>query len=526
MSGLDPSLVAGIDPEFIRARLKNKEDATIALKSLLFGFEQEKGDFSSTEADDYLSNLRAASQAENGLTEQAIRLAGLSADSVYAHASKNIKIGQDAEAAFNAVSREMRQKSSMLFQSEVKTTTEAAKIAENILDQFMSMEQEASSILAMADGQTEDISETVKAMASVRRQIAGEKVKSMIIAGAESSEGTTVQDILDNMERLTYTQRYRNARAYEKLTTSGVEENQLIQMFDAARNARIQRALTKQGVKTSLFEQFDDMMIQARGDSAIRKDLLDHARGAIEAFRTGTRTVSEDDHKLAAALLQSFNEMNLRDSGLSDDAIQVVRNMIMLSSANRNLGEYSDDVRSLLSFGGRANPAGFAPPPVDLTDEERRAILSGLSDDTPDVSPSVYKRLTSNWQETKLGQLFAESPMIKKSAYATVGLIAASFIYAAKKDRGEQEIAGPPLLPGGSAYESMPQREARVPSTSMFSGYNQGTGYSVHLEGSQEEIEAYTQAAGSVAQGPINSTMSRGIPMLGRDNFSQIASSF
>lgn len=525
MSGLDPDLVAGIDPEFIRARLKNKEDAASALRALHRGFEDNIGNFRSAESDQYLANLKAASQAEDGLTEQAIKLAGLSSDSQYAHASKNIQLGKKAEDAYNALARELQQKSQMLFQNEVKTTSEASKLAENILDQFMKMEQETTSLLSMADGQADDVSETIKAMASVRRQIAGEKVRSMIIAGAEGSQGTTVQDILDNMERLTYTQRYRKSRVYEKLTTTGIEENELQQLFDAARNSRIQKALERQGTQNALFDQLQELMEQAK-DPAIRRDLIDHAKNTLEVLRTGGRTVSPDDHKLAAILLQSFNEMSLKDSGLADEALQEARNMLMLSGARRNLDEYSDEIKGLLSFGGSGNASGFAPPPVDLTDAEKKAILEGVKDDPIDVNKSTYKRLTSNWQDTKMGQLFAESPMIRKSSYAAIGLIAASFIYSAKKDRGEQEISGPPLLPGGSAYEQMPTRSPQMPEASMFSGYNPGTGYSVHLEGSSDQIEAFRQSAGSVAKGPINSTMSKGLPILGRDNYSEIASSF
>lgn len=183
-------------------------------------------------------------------------------------------------------------------------------------------------------------------------------------------------------------------------------------------------------------------------------------------------------------------------------------------------------VEDLLRKGPSNAAAGFAPTELDLTDEERKLIFEGVGDDAPPNIPSTpYKRIAESFKEGKLGEAFG-NPIIKKSAYAAVGLIAASFIYQAKKDRGEQEIAGPPLLPGGSAYEAMPSRASQVPNTSMFSGYNPGTGYSVHLEGSREQIESFTNSAGSVARGPINSTMSRGLPQLGRDNFSEIAGSF
>ena len=213
---------------------------------------------------------------------------------------------------------------------------------------------------------------------------------------------------------------------------------------------------------------------------------------------------------------------------LDDETAKIAGNMIRLSSARKRLEE--SGMSDVLSFGGRpSTAAGFAPPPidVDLTDAERSALFSGVDDgDVSDFVPkSNYKRLTSEWRDTKLGQAF-DNPIIKKSSYALVGLMAASFIYAAKKDRGEQEIAGPPLLPGGSAYENMPVRSPQIPDKSMFSGYNPGTGYSVHIEGSQDQMNSFRESMGSVVNGPINSTMSRGLPQLGRDTYSQIASSF
>ena len=183
-------------------------------------------------------------------------------------------------------------------------------------------------------------------------------------------------------------------------------------------------------------------------------------------------------------------------------------------------------VEDLLRRGPASAASGLSPTELSLTDEERRLVMEGVGGREPLNVPSApYKRIGEAFKEGKLAEAFG-NPIVKKSAYAIVGLMAASFIYQSKKDRGEQEIAGPPLLPGGSAYESMPARSPQIPGGSMFSGYNAGTGYSVHLEGSREQIESFTNSAGSVARGPINSTMSRGLPQLGRDNFSEIAGSF
>lgn len=216
---------------------------------------------------------------------------------------------------------------------------------------------------------------------------------------------------------------------------------------------------------------------------------------------------------------------------LDKESLNVASNMIRLSTARQRLVD--SDLSDALLYGGRVSDAAdLAPPPIDmnidLTDEERRLIFQGTKPEEKAAADQFgvrYKRIVDSWRDGKLGEAF-KNPTVKRASYAALGLIAASFIYSASKDRGEQEIAGPPLLPGGSAYETLPTRSPQIPNQSMFSGYNQGTGYSVHIEGSQDQVEAFRQAAGSVANGPINSTMYRGLPQLGRDNYSQIASSF
>jgi hypothetical protein len=243
----------------------------------------------------------------------------------------------------------------------------------------------------------------------------------------------------------------------------------------------------------------------------------------------GASRVSDDLRLAAAFIAKSEPETGLAKMGLDEDTLLISRRILQFSNARRSLKDTG--MEDILSYSGTGTAADLAPTPID--EDVRSRILSGVteSDQEDDLTNLAqanrgkYKRLTDSWRDGKLGEAF-DNPIIKKSAYAAVGLIAASFIYAGSKDRGEQEISGPPLLPGGSAYETLPQRTPQIPDTSMFSGYKPGVGYSVHIEGSRNQIEAFGSSARSVAKGPINSTMSRGLPQLGRDPYSEVASSF
>lgn len=536
-AGLDPSLVAGIDQEFIRARLKSSDDAARALQSLQLGFETEAEKVKtsttlSAEADkqitDYLSQLKQARKANNyDLTAEVARVAGLAADSIYAHASQNVRLGQMAKDTLDAVNSELYRKSAMNNLSEVNISREASILAQNIMNQYEEMQAKAMSVIDLQNLEIEDVSELMKARKKEQAQIVGNKLRSMILGAAQQSESSTVQDIVDNLERLTYTSRHGKSRRIRNIITGIGGENDIINLFEAAEAQREIKFLERQQNIVSLNEQMQDLMRNV--DAMTNEERAYILRQSKDVFEFAGTTATADDRILAAEVIRRFgSESDIRTFKLNEAEELARQRMNQLFQARQRLAQTG--MEDVLSFGGRVTDAeGFAPSPIDisLTDEERRIISAGLEDagDESFVPKSNYKRLVSQWQETKMAEAF-KNPTIRKSGYAMLGLIAASFIYAGSKDRGEEEIAGPPLLPGGSAYEQIPMRTPQIPNKSMFNGYRPGVGYSVHIEGSQEQMNNFRESMGSVVNGPINSTMSRGLPQLGRDNFSDIAGSF
>jgi hypothetical protein len=116
---------------------------------------------------------------------------------------------------------------------------------------------------------------------------------------------------------------------------------------------------------------------------------------------------------------------------------------------------------------------------------------------------------------------------IRRSAYAVAGLVAFGLIYSKVKERGQDEMTGPPLLPGGSAYESDYPRD--LPSISDLKYLNPttlGMQYKINTFGSEEQLGKLQELVGSVVDGPIDSTIYNGLPTLGRDPYNNIASSF
>lgn len=149
-------------------------------------------------------------------------------------------------------------------------------------------------------------------------------------------------------------------------------------------------------------------------------------------------------------------------------------------------------------------------------------VLRELDEQSPsNVNPSKFKRLDMDY----LTEQFSKSS-VQKTAIAAGLLIAGSFLYQNKKDKTTEDAAGPPLLPGGSAYEQgYPSPNVSVPQIGG-GGYSSGMSYKVSLYGSRQDVERFQQAASGLTNGSINSTMYNRIPSVTSDPYQQLASSF
>jgi hypothetical protein len=93
------------------------------------------------------------------------------------------------------------------------------------------------------------------------------------------------------------------------------------------------------------------------------------------------------------------------------------------------------------------------------------------------------------------------------------------------KERTQESIEGPPLLPGGSAYEDYPQRAAQIPNIGNVS-YNPGVSYKVNLYGNRRDVSNFQQMAMGLGNFDMDTTMYSRIPEVGADPYQQLASSF
>lgn len=103
-----------------------------------------------------------------------------------------------------------------------------------------------------------------------------------------------------------------------------------------------------------------------------------------------------------------------------------------------------------------------------------------------------------NW--TKL----AGSANVKKAGLGLLGLIGGSFAYQATKGRSVEDMEGPDLLPGGSAYE-----QTSSPDLSYGDGYASsggGVDYEIRMRGADAQSDMW-DGLSSLTGGNVNATM-------------------
>jgi hypothetical protein len=161
----------------------------------------------------------------------------------------------------------------------------------------------------------------------------------------------------------------------------------------------------------------------------------------------------------------------------------------------------------------------------DITEDTPGIVADTLRDlskqKKSSASQTAYKQVSKEY----LAEQFAK-PGVRNAAIGAGLAIAASFLYQSKKDHTQEAMSGPPLLPGGSAYESeYPKRMSEIPQA-RGQGFTPGMNYRVSLFGDRDQIQRFSTAASGLTNGNINSTMYNRIPDVARDPYQSMARSY
>jgi hypothetical protein len=239
-----------------------------------------------------------------------------------------------------------------------------------------------------------------------------------------------------------------------------------------------------------------------------------------------------DIHAAANALLTSGAD------DIGEVAADVLRKIIDTNLDFSTSGDAAQTVNRMLSAQAQATQAFFHEPTggsfgaVTAPDDARpmagvfREMYEGLdfAEDMPKGSRPKYTRISEKIKDGSLTNLF-EDKLIKRSLLGAAALIVGSFVYGASKDRTIDNMQGPPLLPGGSAYEDrIPQRPFDIPEY-LASG-SSSISYQISLNGSRQDVNRFMEQAGNMGVGNFNATIYNALPAMNRDLYSSFGSSF
>jgi len=236
----------------------------------------------------------------------------------------------------------------------------------------------------------------------------------------------------------------------------------------------------------------------------------------------------------------------LRPSGMYDQTVEQV--LMSLSGKSEDITDRAaraeaDRIATLIRSRAAVQALEDSSPGVvdelraagiidDLSQEADDSILRDIARTIDDeaagptaVRERVYKRLGDKLKEDDFRRFLRSAP-IKSTGIAIGALVLGSFAYSSYKDRTYEDAQGPPLLPGGSAYEQ--DYPFRVPEIGSFSGqgYNPGMNYQVSINGSQQDIDRFNSELGGLTNANINTTMYDRAPDLSRNPLLRIMEAF
>jgi hypothetical protein len=508
----DPDLLAGADQMMIKQRLKKGDNAAY-LRGIILGYEDFESEIDPANklANEFISSLRNPGVTNEDINETLVRTIGIKSGK-YAALSEEFKNAARLSAGIASTAQSFGVDRNKPFMGEAVITSEGRQAASQVLNLQEKMSKELDDLFSGVVNGAKDMDELSSFRSAVENEMMGQKIYESILDSAKNTN-SSIQEVIDSLDVLSPMK--KGLKDISMYGSGGDDPNELMKLVQAARDNRAMAHYKRQDGLMDLVDQYDALKNTPKSKSKAQLS----AYNVVNTYRKAYGFDPEINPVMEALSMDMEGSKNIREMGLSDEIANQVTSIRSASRIRKNL---TPELQDLLSKRGSA--IDFAPTVLD--DADRIAMLG---DEGTDVSDSLakknYKRIGDSFRDGAMKKAF-ENPTIRKAGYAGLAIIAASFAYQHSKGRTPEDVSGPPLLPGGSAYEQMPQRSPQMPETSMFSGYNQGTSYSVNLEGSSDQINSFRSAAGSVAPGSVNSTMYKGLPNLGTDLYSQIASSF
>jgi len=503
----------GLDELLITNRLKG-DDIKVLVGGIIQGMEDSFNIKAASKSDDVknlLDELRAVQTSEDydRMQQVLLRRFALSSSSQYASLSALDQSG--FQKVMEGVRKGLISNIAMdPTLSSANPSAEAKSVAKAIIDRH---KDELEKFYGQLRESTKDLSNQEALVHRIKADNLGTKILSDI-EDATKVKGVTMQDLVDAIDYESQSRKLGIDKLSFFTGDTPTRYEKTAQMMDAARKYRRARYYENMLPRDAAGNVVNDTLTRLEAylapnqrftmenmSSQVRQILTDMEQGNYGVYSTYDQDVFRS---LVGDTVDYFGPDETYVNEVGREAEIIRQQMIMEDLRAQNA---IDDL----------SVAGTIADPAQAPDEgfTRAAVNASLQDldDESDAAKATYKRFGDAIRDGDIGKLF-ENKMIKRGTIALGALAIGSFIYSGLRDRSQDDMQGPPLLPGGSAYEQgIP---TRIPEIASYGGmgYEQGASYNVNISGSQEDIDRFNQAASGLNIGNYSTTMYNKIPDL------------
>jgi ribosomal protein S17E len=558
-----------IDQRLFNIKLAHQGAGEQLARGLVAGAQIVSG--SSMFTDDERARALAIEEEYSRLSSGNIKSIGeavsLAADSKYSTASVQLNAADDMATKLNY---KMRNAFMNLSPSEIDAfyfRRQGAPIAsevESLAAQIVSdNQQEYKNIeeFEKAIKYSDTAMEESKMKANLARMQLGEKIKADIELGIEKLRGEGFADLdeLDLMDEIERQERLQKVSQRKIGRLATMDPREMSPLAELAQTAELRRNMTMimtasdfQQSETYKVNQIVDRHLSFLTDGMRNKtegsigESLDDLQKLIiqiaEMDRTGKKTKGYIDGRVPT-LDTLLDGLMTKDEFLGyADMVKMARDEEIYAAAEAiapkpdllrgNVGgvmRSSEEIQTLYAARAKGLQARYVDPATGkVSIPQILSLTTGGSSGSPrPIAGQKYKRITEAISDGTIGKLM-DKPYVKGTAIGIAALGAFGFIYSARKDHTEEDIQGPPLLPGGSAYDSAyPGNTLNLqdPNYMLSSGQN-GVTYKVNVSGGYSAARRFGDSIQSLIPGASAATYYNNIRDLKTDPYAQMGNSY
>lgn len=508
----DASLRPVIDQILLEDRLSNGDIKTL-LDNIRKGIEDARGaqTLTGAELDQLEEDLLKVKPSPSEMRATLGRIFGASKDHKYASLAKLNSIGEQVSAQFDLIKRiNLTNMPQDHILSATNISDEARKVAEVLLDKHSEDYQAVTARLLNESAEYE------KYLADEGKYRLGQKVYEDI-TGAQQITGLSRGEIITAVDKVSAERSSLNRQREMDLSRLYYLDDE--NFAGQVTTVRVRRQAEALRITAGdLEEQVLNNLTSSSKFTGMTQP--SQAMGAIQEYfenMIGSTSISSEERYLAqAALGQNIEGASPEEAELARQRARVVR----VQATNQALQQDQATMQAVTAT-GQSTFTG--------DDNLRKAINAAMNDEDYTAfmnAKGKYVRFSEYIKSGELKNLFKNDNLFRSSIYAAGALIIGSFAYQGFKDHTPEKMQGPPMLPGGSAYEGQyPSRASQIPQIGTVS-YNPGVSYKVNLYGNRNEVRQFQDMAMGLGNFDMDTTMYSGIPQVGTDPYQQLASSY